>query len=454
MRTQGHAKTDQTHFALSRFVFVFLFFTPMARITFYYDVVCPYAYMASAVLESFARRTGIHVCWKPVLLGGLYASTKAPQGKDGSATDIMPPAKKAVNSRDFLLQLSRHGIPRVSPPAQHPVKTLDAMRFLTQLEGPALIKTTHALYQAYWQEGQDLADHKILAKVANIPLDKLETILNDEACKLKLRSNTEEAAEIGAFGVPSFNVNGKLFWGTDHLFLAARSLGVDDHPLQLIPKATNKKPVTVTFYHDFSSPWSFIGSTQIERVLEATGANVRIEWVPILLGAVFKAIGTPNVPLAAISEAKRNWNSRSLALWQEYYGAISANKPAVKWPSNFPLRTVLPLRCVCAEPSPQLTHAIYKAAWTEDKNVGQPEVLRPLLEDLGYHADTVLEKAQSPEIKEQLKKNTARAIEEGVCGVPSFQVNSGPIIWGQDRLNVVADFVNGWDGGVVSKSML
>lgn len=37
-----------------------------------------------------------------------------------------------------------------------------------------------------------------------------------------------------------------------------------------------------------------------------------------------------------------------------------------------------------------------------------------------------------------------RAIKVGVCGVPSYQVNDGAVLWGQDRLNVVADLLCGW----------
>ena len=36
---------------------------------FYYDVVCPFAYMASTLVEKVAERTGASVIWTPVLLG-------------------------------------------------------------------------------------------------------------------------------------------------------------------------------------------------------------------------------------------------------------------------------------------------------------------------------------------------------------------------------------------------
>ena len=38
-------------------------------VVFYYDVVCPFAYMASRLVEALGRRTGAQVVWKPVLLG-------------------------------------------------------------------------------------------------------------------------------------------------------------------------------------------------------------------------------------------------------------------------------------------------------------------------------------------------------------------------------------------------
>jgi len=46
--------------------------------------------------------------------------------------------------------------------------------------------------------------------------------------------------------------------------------------------------------------------------------------------------------------------------------------------------------------------------------------------------------------QDQLKANTDRAFAAGVCGVPSYQVDGGEVIWGQDRLDVVADILCGW----------
>ena len=41
----------------------------MKEVVFYYDVVCPFAYMASRLIEGVASRNGAKILWKPVLLG-------------------------------------------------------------------------------------------------------------------------------------------------------------------------------------------------------------------------------------------------------------------------------------------------------------------------------------------------------------------------------------------------
>lgn len=46
-----------------------------SRVIFYYDVVCPFAYMASRLVEAMAQRTGADIVWRPVLLGELPHSS-------------------------------------------------------------------------------------------------------------------------------------------------------------------------------------------------------------------------------------------------------------------------------------------------------------------------------------------------------------------------------------------
>lgn len=73
-----------------------------ASFKFYYDIVCPFAYMSSTLVEALAKRCGVTVHWTPVLLGGLYDNTQAAQGKAGSATDVMSFARLKVSGQGMI----------------------------------------------------------------------------------------------------------------------------------------------------------------------------------------------------------------------------------------------------------------------------------------------------------------------------------------------------------------
>ena len=87
-------------------------------------------------------------------------------------------------------------------------------------------------------------------------------------------------------------------------------------------------------------------------------------------------------------------------------------------------------------------------------------MLKDVLQEAGYPAQALLDKAVTQPIKSKLFENTEwydcnltspmmnlpslRAVKYGTCGVPSFIVDNGPLVWGQDRLNVVQDMLCGW----------
>ncbi|GBG27152.1 Glutathione S-transferase kappa 1 [Hondaea fermentalgiana] len=384
--------------------------------------------------------------WKPVLLGGLYELSQAPQGKKGSATDAMPANKRQLLDQDLQRELKRCGIP-FKRNDKHPVRSLDAQRLLCAVEDAGTrVALAHALFRAYWVENKDVSQQDVLASIAqHHGINDVKDRIQNEKNKDTLRANTEWAAGHGAFGVPSFFVEVdddlNLFFGNDRTHFAMRRLGVTpEHPLarplRLQPtlRAAPKQDLVLNFYHDFSSPWSFLGSTQVFRLAEVHGA--RLVMKPILLGALFREIGTPNVPMLAISSVKRAYGGLDMQDWCAFHDNVP-----LRFPDDFPLRTVLPLRVAIADPA--VTKHIYQAAWTQNKNVGDKDVLRQVLEKAGFDAETLFSQADQQGIKEQLKRNTMEFKDKGGCGVPTFQVgDAGALVWGQDRVNVVADMLS------------
>ncbi len=382
---------------------------------FYYDIVCPYAYLASTRVEALAARAGHTIDWRPILLGGVFRAI----GQEPSGA---PAEKVRLNFLDMHRYARLYGVPlRLHP--EHPKRSVSAMRLLHTVEGAERVRLSHILYRYYFVENKDISDKQILAEAAaELGRPELAARIDDPESKDALRRATDEAIADGVFGVPSFIVDDRLYWGQDrmHLFLPEELT----HPIP----AEGGAPREVSFFYDFSSPYSYLGATQIERVAAASGATVR--WRPFLLGALFKQIGTPVVPMAGQSKAKQLWTHRDLGDWAAHW-QVDFN-----WPSRFPMRTVTALRMVLAVPAaarPGLSQRLYRAYWVEDRDLNDPRVLAEIAGD----AALVERALGDPALKQALIDATAEAHAAGVCGAPSFLVGE-ELFWGQDRLSLVA----------------
>jgi 2-hydroxychromene-2-carboxylate isomerase len=81
--------------------------------------------------------------------------------------------------------------------------------------------------------------------------------------------------------------------------------------------------------------------------------KVTVEWVPILLGALFKETGTPMVPAMHLSAARKAYGQQDVLDWARYGGHIP-----FCFNSHFPLRTVTALRVSIVEPNDGLRNTI------------------------------------------------------------------------------------------------
>ena len=405
----------------------------MRTLTFYYDVVCPYAYLGSTQVQAIADAAGVELVWRPILLGGLFKSIEAPQ----EPARAMPPAKARLNTLDLVRQGDLLGQP-ISWHPRHPVRSVSAMRLLVGCEASRRPALTRALYHEYWVHHGDISDRSTLARLAaEHGVDP--AVIDDPEVKAGLFENTAEAGRIGGFGVPIWRLTDdadgtdRMWWGADRAHLVAAALGVAHPPPSPRPKSEN--PLRISFFHDFSSPFSYLASTQIERLAAEEGAE--LEWVPFLLGALFRDIGTPDVPLLAMTAPKARYYGQDMRDWSAHWGV------PFQMPSHFPLRTVAPLRVALVEPA--VTPHLYRAAWAEDRNIGDPAELVAILDEAGFAGAALLARTQEPAVKAALRANTERAVSAGVCGVPTCQVG-GMLFWGQDRLEQVRQAVRGWRG--------
>jgi 2-hydroxychromene-2-carboxylate isomerase len=190
---------------------------------------------------------------------------------------------------------------------------------------------------------------------------------------------------------------------------------------------------TLEFFYDFVSPYSYLASTRVEALAARTGATLR--WRPFLLGGVFKAT-TNHSPMEIPAKGSHMWVD--LERWARRQGV------KLRRPEPFPFSSILALRTAfAAEAVGKLvpySHAVYQAAWVDDRDVANPEVLAAVANEIGLDGPALV--AAAPEQKVALLKQTQEAIDRGAFGAPACFVGDELYI-GNDRLEFVEEALRG-----------
>ncbi len=193
---------------------------------------------------------------------------------------------------------------------------------------------------------------------------------------------------------------------------------------------------SLRFYYDIVCPYAYLAFTQIEEI--AGRNNATVEYVPILLGGVFRSIDAPAVPMQEMPTSKQQMNYLDMHRWAEHFGQ------PLNFPQAHPRRTVDAMRVIHASPEPiRISRLLYNAYWVEGLDIANRDVLRSLMDSAGQNGAQIIEQIESPAIKQALRTATDEAVKNGVFGVPAFLVNK-ELIWGQDRLHFVEKLLQGW----------
>jgi len=398
------------------------------RLEFWFDFSCPYAYVASTRVEALAERVGARLDVRPMLLGGVFQARGTPQ----NLSQTLAPAKARHNLADMQRQAAAAGVPLVMP-AGHPLRTVEALRCVLAA-GEPFMPLVHRFYRAYWAEGRDIGRREVVAAVvgeAGLDVEEVLARASSDEVKAELRRRTDEAVARGVFGVPTMFVGEELYWGADRLAMVEAALGGE------VPRSIEATAmVPVDLYFDYSSPFAYLALTRAEAVF---GDAAR--WRPLLLGGLFRSIGTADVPLFTQSPEKQRHTRNDLERQARALGA------AFVWPSRFPINTVLALRLTLAggltatRAGRGLIVAIARALWAEDRDIADPSVLTGLADAHGFDGAALIARAGAPEIKQALRDATEAAQAAGVFGVPTFVVHRAggdELFWGVDRLDQAA----------------
>lgn len=177
----------------------------MKKVTFYLDFISPYAYLAFEHLPQALEGLSYEVEYRPILFAGLLKH----HGQLGPA-EI--PGKREWTYRQVLWQAHVHGIP-MQMPAAHPFNPLGLLRLAIACGPNRYVCET--LLRHVWRGGADAADAARLQALQQQLAPARDPA--SEEVKNALKESTAAAIAAGLFGVPTFAVDDKLFWGFDAL---------------------------------------------------------------------------------------------------------------------------------------------------------------------------------------------------------------------------------------------
>jgi 2-hydroxychromene-2-carboxylate isomerase len=197
---------------------------------------------------------------------------------------------------------------------------------------------------------------------------------------------------------------------------------------------------SVQFHFDFGSPNAYFSHKVIPGIEQRTGA--RFDYVPVLLGGVFKMTGNQS-PATAFGHIKNkpDYDRLETERFIKRHGLT-----AFRMNPHFPVNTLQIMRgAVAAQVAgvfAPYVDAVFADMWERGQKMDDPAVLRARLDAADLPADELIRLSQTDEVKGALLKNTEASVVRGTFGSPTFYVGD-EIFFGKDRLREVEEEILG-----------
>ena len=193
--------------------------------------------------------------------------------------------------------------------------------------------------------------------------------------------------------------------------------------------------VTLEFFFDCSSPWTYLAFTRVQPLAARTGA--KIEWKPILVGGVFNAVNRDVYERRANPDPRKaRYTAKDLQDWARLTGLKIIMPPPV-----FPVRATLAMRCALAAQEEgkviEFSQSCFHFYWSDSRDISLPDVLSAVCAAANLNGERILARAQASEIKDRLRANTDEVIARGGFGSPTMFIDGADMYFGNDRMELV-----------------
>jgi 2-hydroxychromene-2-carboxylate isomerase len=208
-------------------------------------------------------------------------------------------------------------------------------------------------------------------------------------------------------------------------------------------------PLKVEFLFDFGSPNAYLAELVLPGIERRTG--VKFEYVPILLGGIFKATGNMS-PFDSLRGIKNKPEYQALET-QRFIRRHNITK--FRQNPFFPVNTLMLMRGAVAAQFEGVFEPYFRAAyhhmWEEPKKMDDLETFRNAFISSGIDIDRLIARAQQDDVKKGLIDRTTDAVNRGAFGSPTFFVGK-EMFFGKDQLRDVEESIVEQTSQLVSKT--
>ena len=178
----------------------------MKKIDWYFDFISPFAYLSLKRFNTLPDNIEINPI--PILFAGLlnHYDTKGPAEIE---------RMRQYTFRHIVWLAEQYRIPLTLPPA-HPFNPLKYLRLSILLGNDQ--NALETIFDFIWKEGRTAEDANDWKKLTNdLAITNQDSKISQQHIKNQLLQNTQEAVQLGVFGVPTFVVDDELFFGQDSM---------------------------------------------------------------------------------------------------------------------------------------------------------------------------------------------------------------------------------------------
>jgi 2-hydroxychromene-2-carboxylate isomerase len=192
----------------------------------------------------------------------------------------------------------------------------------------------------------------------------------------------------------------------------------------------------IDLYYSLSSPWAYLGGPRFTDIVARHHASVCLKPYDFQVAVP----QTGGIALRTRPLARRNYHALELARWSKYLGMPLNLEPKFYrhdgQPPNWNKQAGWMVIAAQQQglDAMQLSHAIIKALWADERDIANPEVRVAIGNEVGMNGAALVALEKSAQVQNEYLANTNQAIEVGIFGSPIYVYNTERF-WGQDRLD-------------------